>query len=130
MSRAIKELEEDLGVVLFARTTRSTRLTHAGALFLEHARRVLTALEQARGSVKAAANGFHGQLRVAMLGNLGDTKPVGDGVIEMREHFGLGWRMYFVLCGEMLIVMLGGGDKSTQAADIAKAQELANLLED
>ena len=66
LSRAIKELEEDLGVVLFARTTRSTRLTHAGALFLEHARRVLTALEQARDSVKAAANGFHGQLRVAL----------------------------------------------------------------
>ena len=66
LSRAIKELEADLGVVLFARTTRSTRLTHAGALFLEHARRVLTALEQARDSVKAAANGFHGQLRVAL----------------------------------------------------------------
>lgn len=66
LSRAIKELEEDLGVVLFARTTRSTRLTHAGALFLEHVRRVLKALKQARDSVKAAANGFHGQLRVAL----------------------------------------------------------------
>lgn len=66
LSRAIKELEEDLGVVLFARTTRSTRLTHAGALFLEHVRRVLKALEQARDSVKAAANGFNGQLRVAL----------------------------------------------------------------
>lgn len=66
LSRAIKELEEELGVVLFARTTRSTRLTHAGTLFLEHVRRVLAALEQARDSVKAAANGFHGQLRVAM----------------------------------------------------------------
>ncbi|RUJ45763.1 LysR family transcriptional regulator [Pseudomonas aeruginosa] len=65
LSRAIKELEE-LGVVLFARTTRSTRLTHAGTLFLEHVRRVLAALEQARDSVKAAANGFHGQLRVAL----------------------------------------------------------------
>src|SRR3546814_10178593 len=53
-------------VVLFARTTRSTRLTHAGALFLEHVRRVFAALEQARDSVKAAANGFHGQLRVAL----------------------------------------------------------------
>lgn len=66
LSRAIKELEEELGVVLFARTTRSTRLTHAGTLFLEHVRRVLAALEQARDSVKAAANGFHGQLRVAL----------------------------------------------------------------
>lgn len=66
LSRAIKELEEELGVVLFARTTRSTRLTRTGKLFLEHVRRVLAALEQARDSVKAAANGFHGQLRVAL----------------------------------------------------------------
>ena len=66
LSRAIKELEEDLGVVLFARTTRNTRLTRAGKLFLEHVRRVFTVLEQARNSVEAAANGFHGQLRVAL----------------------------------------------------------------
>ncbi|MGU5666603.1 LysR family transcriptional regulator [Aeromonas hydrophila] len=66
LSRAIKELEEELGVQLFARTTRSTRLTRAGKLFLEHVPRVLTALQQARDSVKAAANGFHGQLRVAL----------------------------------------------------------------
>ena len=66
LSRAIKELEGELGVVLLARTTRSTRLTHAGTLFLEHVRRVLAAVEQARDSVKSAANGFHGQLRVAL----------------------------------------------------------------
>lgn len=66
LSRAIKELEEELGTTLFARTTRSTRLTHAGTLFLDHARRVFSALEQARDSVKAAANGFRGQLRVAL----------------------------------------------------------------
>lgn len=66
LSRAIKELEEDLGVQLFVRTTRSTRLTRAGMLFLEYVPRVLTALQQARDSVKAAANGFHGQLRVAL----------------------------------------------------------------
>ena len=66
LSRAIKELEEELGVTLFARTTRSTRLTLAGKLFLEHVRRVFAALQQARDSVKAAANGFHGQLRIAL----------------------------------------------------------------
>ncbi len=66
LSRAIKELEEELGVVLFARTTRSTRLTRAGKLFREHVIRVFAALQQARDSVKAAANGFHGQLRVAL----------------------------------------------------------------
>ncbi len=66
LSRAIKELEEELGVMLFARTTRSTRLTRAGKLFLDHVPRVFTALQQARDSVKAAANGFHGQLRIAL----------------------------------------------------------------
>ncbi|WP_444811006.1 LysR family transcriptional regulator [Stenotrophomonas sp. LC732] len=66
LSRAIKELEEELGVVLFARTTRSTRLTRAGKLFLKHVPRVFIAIQQARDSVKAAANGFHGQLRIAL----------------------------------------------------------------
>lgn len=66
----------------------------------------------------------------AQAGNLGDVKPVGDGVFEMREHFGPGWRMYYVQRGAVLIVMLGGGDKSTQVADIAKAVKLAATLED
>ena len=66
LSRTIKELEEDLGDQLFIRTSRSTRLTRAGKLFLEHVPRVFTALQQARDSVKAATNGFHGQLRIAL----------------------------------------------------------------
>lgn len=66
LSRTVKELEEDLGVQLFIRTSRSTRLTLAGRLFLKHVPRVFTALEQARESVKSAANGFHGQLRIAL----------------------------------------------------------------
>ena len=70
------------------------------------------------------------RLEKAQKGNLGDIKPVGDGVFEMREHFGPGWRMYYVQRGSVLIVMLGGGDKSTQATDIAKANRLAVLLED
>ncbi|EIC29091.1 type II toxin-antitoxin system RelE/ParE family toxin [Methylomicrobium album] len=70
------------------------------------------------------------RLRKATLGNLGDVKPGGDGVFEMREHFGPGWRMYYVQRGEVLIVMLGGGDKSSQAADIANAIQLAATLED
>ncbi len=73
---------------------------------------------------------LNARLRKAMLGNLGDTKAVGEGVFEMREHFGPGWRMYGVQRGNMIIVMLGGGDKSTQTADIAKAIELAAILED
>lgn len=73
---------------------------------------------------------LNGRLRKAMLGNLGDVKPVGEGVFEMREHFGPGWRMYYVQRGEVLIVMLGGGDKSSQAADIANAVKLAASFED
>lgn len=66
LSRTIKELEEDLGAPLFFRNTRSTRLTRAGKLFLEQVPRVFAALDQARASVKAAAAGFHGQLRIAL----------------------------------------------------------------
>lgn len=66
LSRAIKELEEKLDVQLFVRTSRSTRLTRAGKLFQVHVERVFAALEQARDSVKAATNGFHSQLRIAL----------------------------------------------------------------
>lgn len=48
----------------------------------------------------------------------------------MREHFGPGWRMYYVQRGEALIVMLGGGDKSTQTADVDRAIKRAATLED
>jgi putative addiction module killer protein len=70
------------------------------------------------------------RLRKATQGNLGDVTPVGDGVFEMREHFGPGWRMYYIVRGAVLIVMLGGGDKSTQSADIAKAIKLATTVEE
>jgi len=63
-------------------------------------------------------------------GNLGDIKPVGSSVFEMREHFGPGWRMYYVQRGNVLVVMLGGGDKTTQTADIVKAITLSTTLED
>lgn len=63
-------------------------------------------------------------------GLLGDVKPVGEGVYEMRENFGPGWRMYYIQRGATLVVMLGGGDKSTQKTDIAKAIALAASLED
>ena len=70
------------------------------------------------------------RLRKAGLGNLGDIKPVGQGVFEMREFFGPGWRIYFVRHGRVLIVMLGGGDKSTQQADIAAAIALSKTIEE
>ncbi len=66
LSRAIKDLEYDLDVQLFERTTRSTRLTWAGQVFLDEAHRVLSTLEQAIASTKAAAAGYRGTLRIAL----------------------------------------------------------------
>lgn len=70
------------------------------------------------------------RLEKAQNGNLGDVKPVCNGVFEMREHFGPGWRMYYVKRGSVLIVMLGGGEKSSQSADVAKAVKLAATIEE
>lgn len=59
---------------------------------------------------------------------LGDVKPLGEGVSEMREFFGPGWRMYYAERGNVLIVMLGGGTKGTQSRDVKHAKELARVL--
>ncbi len=69
------------------------------------------------------------RLRKAMLGNLGDVKPVGEGVFEMREFFGPGWRMYYLEKAGAMVFMLGGGDKSSQARDIQRAIKLSKELE-
>jgi putative addiction module killer protein len=69
------------------------------------------------------------RLRKVALGNLGDIRPVGDGVWEMREFFGGGWRMYYVKQDSVLVIMLGGGDKSTQKSDIQSAIELSKIIE-
>jgi putative addiction module killer protein len=59
------------------------------------------------------------------LANPGDVKPVGAWIFEMRLNYGPGYRVYYQRHGEVLIVLLAGGEKSTQAADIAKAKEIA-----
>ena len=59
------------------------------------------------------------------MGNLGDVKTVSEGVFEMREFFGPGWRMYYVERSGALILMLGGSDKSSQAQDIERAKKMA-----
>ncbi|PRD45114.1 addiction module antitoxin RelB [Phyllobacterium phragmitis] len=59
------------------------------------------------------------------IGNPGDVAPVGEGVSEMRIHYGLGYRIYFQRRGNTIIVLLCGGDKSTQEADIRTAKRLA-----
>jgi len=62
-------------------------------------------------------------------GLVGDARPVGHGVSEMRIHSGPGYRVYFCRQGQTVIVLLAGGDKSTQKRDIESAQRLARGLE-
>ncbi len=69
------------------------------------------------------------RLRLAEAGNLGDWKSVGGEVSEMKVNFGPGYRLYFTRRGSILIVMLAGGDKSTQARDIKRAQRILKELE-
>jgi len=70
------------------------------------------------------------RLEKAARGLLGDVEAVGEGVSEMREHFGPGWCMYYIERDDVLIMMLGGGSKATQRADIASAIAIANTIED
>lgn len=68
------------------------------------------------------------RLRSAGLGNFGDCSPVGEGVSEMRIHFGPGYRVYFTRTGDTIYVVLAGGDKASQKRDIALAKELAQRI--
>ena len=68
------------------------------------------------------------RIRRLSLGNAGDVKPVGEGVSELRVNFGPGYRVYFVQQGDICVVLLAGGDKSTQEQDIRKAKLLAHNL--
>ncbi len=68
------------------------------------------------------------RIRRLSLGNPGDVKPVGEGVSELRIDYGPGYRVYFVQKGNVLIVLLAGGDKSTQVQDIRVARQLAHEL--
>ena len=68
------------------------------------------------------------RIRRLSLGNLGDVKPVGEGVSELRIDHGPGYRIYFVQRGAQLVVLLAVGDKSSQSRDIATAHEMAKML--
>lgn len=65
------------------------------------------------------------RIRRLSLGNAGDVKSVGDGVSELRVDYGPGYRIYFIQRGDVVIVLLGGGDKSSQDKDIRNAKALA-----
>jgi len=69
------------------------------------------------------------RIRSAEHGNFGDCESVGEGVSEMRIHFGPGYRVYYTRRGEVIYLLLLGGDKSTQKRDIKRAIEMARALD-
>jgi len=70
------------------------------------------------------------QLKRLASGNAADSKSVGEGVQELRLHFGSGYRVYYIWRDGVLIILLNGGDKGSQARDIAKAKQLAKDADD
>ena len=86
--------------------------------------RWLAGLRDQRARAKIAA-----RIDRLAFGNPGDVAPVGEGISELRVHEGAGYRVYFVRRGETIVVLLCGGDKDSQAKDIAKAKVLAAGLE-
>jgi len=68
------------------------------------------------------------RIRRLSLGNFGDIKPVGEGVSELRITYGPGYRVYLKHWGDVVVVLLAGGDKSSQKRDIERAKELARGL--
>lgn len=84
----------------------------------------LDGLKDQRAQVRIAA-----RLRLAEAGNLGDWKTVGGEVSEMRVDYGPGYRLYFTRRGTLLLIMLAGGDKSSQKRDIKRAQRMVAELE-
>ena len=77
---------------------------------------------------KQAARRVQARVDRAEDGNLGDCEPVGEGVSEMRIHYGPGYRVYFVQRGIEIIILLAGGNKATQARDIKSAIEIARQI--
>jgi putative addiction module killer protein len=68
------------------------------------------------------------RIRRLSLGNPGDVRQVGEGISELRIHYGPGYRVYFIKQGEAVVILLAGGDKSSQVQDINRAKNLARNL--
>jgi putative addiction module killer protein len=85
----------------------------------------MAALRDHRARAKIAA-----RIDRLALGNPGDVAPVGEGVSELRIHYGPGYRVYFITRSQTLVVLLSGGDKSTQTKNIRAAKLLAAKFED
>ncbi|MYA95064.1 MAG: type II toxin-antitoxin system RelE/ParE family toxin [Nitrospinae bacterium] len=77
---------------------------------------------------KRAKARINTRIRRLSLGNPGDVRAVGHGVSELRIDYGPGYRIYFVQQGQSVVILLAGGDKSTQARDILRARNLAQEL--
>lgn len=84
----------------------------------------LRALRDAQARARIAS-----RVRRLAFGNPGDVRPVGEGVSELRIHYGPGYRVYYIQRGSVLIILLCGGDKSTQDRDIEAAKRLAKETE-
>ena len=85
----------------------------------------LSKLKDGRGKARIIE-----RIRSAERGNFGDCEPVGSGILEMRIHFGPGYRVYFTRTANVVYVLLCGGTKRGQQRDIAKAKDLALLLKE
>jgi putative addiction module killer protein len=79
---------------------------------------------------KQTARRIQARIDRAEEGNFGDYKAVGEGVSEMRIHHGPGWRVYFTQRGLDVVILLAGGNKSSQTQDISTAQALARTLQE
>lgn len=74
---------------------------------------------------RVAVASINARLRRVALGNFGDTYFVGDGIYELRIHYGPGYRVYFLREGTTVVILLCGGDKGSQRRDIPRAKQLA-----
>lgn len=79
---------------------------------------------------RAAVQRINARIERLAAGNPGDVKPVGDSVSELRLTYSPGYRVYYMQCGACVVVLLCGGDKSTQSTDIARDKHIAQQWRD